>query len=327
MAHGFATFDPDLNLAGIIFNRVGSARHLSYLRQAMEQVPGVACLGGLPREQSLAIPERHLGLVTADEHPLTPSYLEQLAEVMEANLDLEALLALMAPVAQGEEIMSEGTIEPQIRLGVARDQAFCFYYPENFRYLEQFGAQLVPFSPLQDRSLPADLDGLYLGGGYPEVFAGELAANTAMRDQIREMARAGLPIYGECGGLMYLSRGLTTLTGERIPMTGVLPLEVKMLPRLRALGYRQVTLEAECLLGPAGWQGRGHEFHYSEITSEPAGLAKAFRLADRAGQPAVVDGYWQYRTLASYVHLHFGSNPDLACHLVAYCRRFGPGRT
>jgi cobyrinic acid a,c-diamide synthase len=326
VAHGFATFDADLHLAGIIFNRVGSGRHLHYLQQAMTQVVGVTCLGGLPREQSLAIPERHLGLVTSEEHPLTPAYLAQLADVMEAHLDLEALLAIMAPVTLGEEAVAESEIWPDVRLGVARDQAFCFYYQENFRYLSRFGAELVPFSPLHDARLPEGLDGLYLGGGYPELFAKELAANTGMRKSIKEMALAGLPIYGECGGLMYLSQGLTTLNGERVPMAGVLPLEVRMLPRLKALGYRQVTLEAESLLGPAGCQGRGHEFHYSEITSEGAGLSKAFRLADRMGGAAAAEGYWVHRTLASYVHLHFGSNPDLARHLVEYCRRYGPAK-
>ena len=143
-----------------------------------------------------------------------------------------------------------------------------------------------------------------------------------MRCSIAKMAADGLPIYAECGGLMYLSRGLTTLTGERTEMAGVLPLEVRMLPRLKALGYRQVTLEAECLLGPAGCQGRGHEFHYSEIITEDAGLATAYHMVDRLGQAPVSEGYCRYRTLASYVHLHFGSNPELAGNFVAYCRTY-----
>jgi cobyrinic acid a,c-diamide synthase len=321
LAHGFATFDPDLKLAGIIFNRVGSDRHLTYLRQAMTQVSGVRVLGGLPRQQSLAIPERHLGLVTSEEYPLTPVYFQQLAEMMETHLDLDVLLELMPIVTQMEEdTVPSNEALPQVRLGVARDQAFCFYYPENFRYLSRFGAELVTFSPLHDSRLPDNLDGLYLGGGYPEIFAEALSANTAMRNDIKEMAAMGLPIYGECGGLMYLSQGLTTLKGERTPMAGVLPLEVRMLPRLKALGYRQVTLEADCLLGPAGTRARGHEFHYSEITAEVVGLEKVYRLAGRRGEAPGFEGYCQFRTLASYVHLHFGSNPNLARHFVEYCR-------
>jgi len=323
LAHGFATFDPELTLAGIIFNRVGSERHLDYLRQALAQVQGVVCLGGLPRQESLAIPERHLGLVTAAEHALTPAYLQELAEIMERHLDMQALLELMRPIPEVEQTaIPESEPLTRVRLGVARDQAFCFYYPENFIYLQRFGAELVPFSPLHDPCLPDDLNGLYLGGGYPEVFARELSANTAMRTGIAKMAAAGLPIYAECGGLMYLSRGLTMLTGERTAMTGVLPLEVRMLPRLKALGYRQVTLQAECLLGPAGCQGRGHEFHYSEIITEDAGVSKAYQMVDRLGQAPSVEGYRRYGTLASYVHLHFGSNPALAENFVAYCRKY-----
>ena len=323
VVHGLATFDPDLKLAGVIFNRVGSERHLAYLRQAMAQVPGVVCLGGLPRQESLAIPERHLGLVTAAEHPLTESYFQELAETMEKHLDLEVLLEMMPIIPQVEAKADPAPeLTARVRLGVARDQAFCFYYPENFAYLRRFGAELVPFSPLHDVRLPDNLDGLYLGGGYPEVFARELSANSEILNTIKEMAVAGLPVYGECGGLMYLSQGLTSLAGERTPMAGVLPLEVRMLPRLKSLGYRQVTLEADCLLGPAGSQGRGHEFHYSEIITEVPGLAKAYRLADRLGEVRLTEGYCRYRTLASYVHLHFGSNPDLAGNFVAYCQRY-----
>jgi cobyrinic acid a,c-diamide synthase len=323
VAHGFATFDPDLKLAGVILNRIGSERHLTYLRQALAQVPGVVCLGGLPRQEALTIPERHLGLVTSEEHPLTATYLQELAETVEKHLDLEALLNLMPLIPPAEaEAVPEAEPTARIRLGVARDQAFCFYYPENFAYLKKFGAELVPFSPLHDPRLPDNLDGLYLGGGYPEVFARQLSANREMINKINKMASAGLPVYGECGGLMYLSQGLTSLTGERTPMAGVLPLEVRMLPKLKSLGYRQVTLEADCLLGPAGCQGRGHEFHYSEIISGAPGLAKAYRLADRLGEAGITEGYCRYRTLASYVHLHFGSNPGLAANFVAYCHKY-----
>lgn len=320
LVHGFATFDPQLTLAGVIFNRVGSERHLSYLRQALTQVPGIPCLGGLPRQQELEIPERHLGLVTSDEHPLDGEYFQRLADLLEAHLDLEAIWDLMPLIPEGKEDPPQGEVRPRIRLGVARDQAFCFYYAENFRYLRRFGAELVEFSPLHDRCLPADLDGLYLGGGYPEVFADRLSANIPMREAIKRSASAGMPIYGECGGLMYLGEGLTTLTGERRPMAGVLPVEVKMLPRLKALGYRLVTFKEDCLLGPAGSQARGHEYHYSTIVAAAPGLKKVYDLAARDGEAGGLEGYKRYRTLASYVHLHFGSNPDLARHLVASCR-------
>ncbi len=321
LVHGFATFDPELPLAGVIFNQVGSPRHLAYLQEAMACLPGVRCLGGLPRQESLTIPERHLGLITAQEHPLAPAYLENLADWVERHLDLSALWELL-PVLPLHPRSEPEAVLPRVRLGVAQDEAFCFYYPENLRLLQSAGAQLVFFSPRRDTALPSDLHGLYLGGGYPEVFAQDLAANTALREAIRTKAAAGLPIYAECGGLMYLSQGLTTLDGERLPMAGVLPLEVRMLPRLKALGYREVTLTSDTLLGPAGLRVRGHEFHYSEIMALPAALPTVYYLSGRGQAEGREEGYWQNRTLASYVHLHFASNPEVARHFVEACCRY-----
>ncbi len=325
LVHGFATFDPDLKLAGVVFNRIGSATHLQYLRDALEQVEGVACLGGMPREAGLAIPERHLGLATAEDHPLGDQYREHLADLVEAHLDLEVLLAGLSPVA-ASPAEPPAAAAPVVRLGVAQDAAFCFYYSENLELLAQAGAELVFFSPLKDRDLPENLHGLYLGGGYPELYAGDLAANAALKQSIRDKAAAGFPIYAECGGLMYLARGLVDLQGQRQAMTGVLPFEVRMLPRLRSLGYREITLTAAGLLGPVGTQARGHEFHYSEIVKVPGDLARCYRLTARQGQAAAAEGYAVRRVLASYVHLHFGSNPAVARHLVEACRAYKENR-
>ncbi len=325
LVHGFATFDPDLSLAGVVFNRVGGAGHLQYLQQALGQLEGIKFLGGLPREGELAIPERHLGLFTAEDHPLEDSRLEHMAEMVEKHLDLDGLLASL-PVLQipQETPMAE---EPHtVRLGVARDQAFCFYYQENLELLARYGAEIVPFSPLQDRELPQNLHGLYLGGGYPELSAAPLAANMGMKRSIARQAAAGLPIYAECGGLMYLSREIEDLEGRRHPMAGVLPLEVRMLPRLKALGYREVTLTAPGLLGPAGTRARGHEFHYSEIMDGTGGLATQYHITARQGQKTEAEGYGFNHVLASYVHLHFLSNPEVARHLVDKCREYRQAR-
>jgi cobyrinic acid a,c-diamide synthase len=320
LVHGFATFDPALPLAGVIFNRVGSPTHLDYLRQALEQAGEVRCFGGLPRHAELAIPERHLGLVTADDHPLAGDYLERLADLMEAHLDLDGLLAALPPLALGED-PDPAIPTPDVKLGVARDRAFCFYYPENLEWLARFGAAIVPFSPLEDQDLP-EVHGLYLGGGYPELFARQLSANQAMLRAVRERAGADLPIYAECGGLMYLSGEIHDVEGERHAMAKVLPFGVRMLPRLKALGYREVALTADGLLGPAGTRARGHEFHYSEIIAEPADLSRLYQLTARRGGEPVREGYAVNRVLASYVHLHFGSNPEVARHFVGRCRRF-----
>ncbi|MGA9756594.1 MAG: cobyrinate a,c-diamide synthase [Desulfobaccales bacterium] len=321
LVHGFASFDPGLSLAGVVFNRIGSPAHLEYLKQALASLQGVRCFGGLPRDQELAIPERHLGLATVEDHPLGAPYLSHLADWLETHLDLEGLMEVLPPLALPEE-PAPAAASPVVRLGIARDRAFCFYYPENLELLAGFGAELVFFSPLEDRELPADLDGIFLGGGYPELYAEGLAANAGLKQALKEAAAGGLPIYAECGGLMYLAREIRDLEGRAHPMAGVFPFTVRMLPRLKALGYREVTLAAPGLLGPAGTRARGHEFHYSEIVGEPIGVARLYRLTPRRGGEAVAEGYSEGNVLASYVHLHFGSNPEVARHLVARCRRY-----
>jgi cobyrinic acid a,c-diamide synthase len=321
LVHGFASFDPDLTLAGVIFNRIGSVTHLDYLQQALSSLKGVSCFGGLPRDQELAIPERHLGLATTEDHPLKEAYLHYLADWLETHLDLDGLLKALPLLALPEEQAREAA-SPTVRLGVARDRAFCFYYPENLELLGDSGAELVPFSPLNDRKLPAGLHGIYLGGGYPELYAAQLAANSGMRQAIRECAAAGVPIYAECGGLMYLAREIRDLEGQAHSMAGVFPFTVRMLPRLKALGYREVTMAATGLLGAAGTKARGHEFHYSEMVGEPTGVPGIYHLKSRKGGETVAEGYCKHNTLASYVHLHFGSNPDVARNLVASCRAY-----
>jgi cobyrinic acid a,c-diamide synthase len=319
--HGFATFDPALKLGGVVFNRIGGPAHLQYLQDALSQLPGVTCCGGLPRSAELAIPERHLGLTTAEDYPLGEDYLEKLADLLETHLDLDGLLATLSALSFPAEI-PPAAVAPAVRLAVARDRAFCFYYPENLELLAASGAELVFFSPLTDRELPPNLDGVYLGGGYPELFAAELAANSSLRRSLQEQAAAGLPIYAECGGLMYLSRELEDLEGRSHPLAGVLPLKVRMLKKLRALGYREITLTAAGLLGPEGTQARGHEFHYSEIAGGAEGLERLYRLTSRRGQETAAEGFTVHNVLASYVHLHFASNPAVARHLVERCRLY-----
>lgn len=321
LVYGFAAFDPGLSLAGVVFNRVAGPSHLNYLRQAMASLPGIPCFGGLPREAELGIPERHLGLATAEDHPLSGAYLEKLAHLMEEHVDLAGLWDALPEIRpEPAPELAPGTGD--VRLAVARDRAFCFYYPDNLEWLRHFGAELVPFSPLTDPCLPPDVHGLYLGGGYPELAARELAANHALRQDLRAKAQAGLPIYAECGGLMYLGEEIQDGDGHRHAMAGLLPLCFRLLPRLKALGYREVTLMADSLLGPAGTVLRGHEFHYSEIVSDTGATPRAYRLSPRRGGRPQVEGYAAGNILASYVHVHFGSNPAAARSFVAACRDF-----
>jgi len=325
LVKGFATFDPDLTLAGVVLNRLSGPSHLGHLQEALAVLPGLRCFGGLPREGTVAIPERHLGLVTAEDHPLDTDSLTALADLVETHINLDDLWQSIPQVSGPPPLMSASSaaapVRP-VRLGVARDQAFCFYYPENLAWLQYFGADLVEFSPLADNRLPPGLHGLYLGGGYPELYAERLAANTGLKDDLQQAARSGLPIYAECGGLMYLSEELQDISGKHHALVGVLPLRIRMLPRLKSLGYREVRLAADTLLGPVGTTLRGHEFHYSEIVGTTSGLTTVYQVAPRRGGERRSEGYAWKNVLASYLHLHFGSNPQAARAFIQACRAF-----
>ncbi|MBI5522486.1 MAG: cobyrinate a,c-diamide synthase [Desulfarculus sp.] len=323
LAQGFSRFDPGLAWAGLLANHVGSHGHADLLRQAMAAVPELPFLGGLTRRPDLALPERHLGLITAEDGGHDQARLAALAGWLEAGLDLDALLASLPEVAPAPPAPEPAPAGAPVRLGVARDRAFCFYYPENLRRLEAAGAELVYFSPLCDRQLPPGLSGLYLGGGYPELHAAALAANQGLLRQIADLGRQGLVIYAECGGMMYLGRELTDLDNRRWLMAGLMPLSFRMLPRLRSLGYREITLTVDNPLGNAGTVARGHEFHYSEVNgqeADPQTSANIYQATGRRGPQPDCQGFLRGNVLASYVHLHFGSNPALAPALVERCR-------
>jgi cobyrinic acid a,c-diamide synthase len=332
LVHGFETFDPRLRLIGIVFNRLGSRRHLELLRQALTDTVATPCLGGLLRDAQIAIPERHLGLVTGEEHPLGSAALERLAGLVETGIDLERLLALLpplAPTAAAEPAAAPEAHLPGVRIGVARDEAFCFYYADNLERLADAGAELIQFSPLRDHALPARLDGLLFGGGYPELFAAQLAANDSLRRQVSAAAAAGMPVYGECGGFMFLCRALIDAEGRQFPMAGVFPMTTRMLTRLKSLGYREVRLSRHTPLGAPGTCLRGHEFHYSELAeaTPSESVPTAYHLRGRDDQAPRDEGYLRRQCLGSYVHLHFGSHPDAARHFVDACRRFRRART
>jgi cobyrinic acid a,c-diamide synthase len=295
-------------------------RHFDYLRQAVDGHLRMPCLGGILKNEDVAIPERHLGLTTQMDWAFSDDMVNRLADLVEAGVDLDRVIS-----AAGEVDLSSTSEPPppptpkRVTIGVAMDNAFCFYYQDNFELLESAGAQLVYFSPIADPGLPDNIDGLYLGGGYPELFAAQLAHNGALRRQIRRLSRNGMPIYGECGGLMYLGERLDDLDGSRFPMTGCFPLATRMLSRLKTLGYREVELADDSPLGPAGLRLRGHEFHYSEIVEIDSHLDRTYRVSRGSGSAAADEGYRANRTLGSYLHLHFGSRPECAHNFVQNC--------
>lgn len=325
MVQGFERFDPELKFAGVIFNNIGSDRHLSYLKEALENHVGMPLLGGIPQDSALTIPERHLGLVTREDYGGADDAIDHLAELLEARLDISGLLRRLPAASPEKSAPPAAPLAPGIgvRIGVARDRAFCFYYPDNLELLEMTGATLVPFSPLNAETLPENLDGLYFGGGYPELKAEQLSANVSLRAQVAECCREGMPIYGECGGFMYLCRQLIDRQGRSHPMAGCFPFTTRMFPRLRALGYREVELAADGLIGPKGLTVRGHEFHYSELEDQMASPPPTiYKMSARNGEHSRREGYQRHRCLGSYVHLHFGSNPEVARHLVAGCSQY-----
>ena len=330
VVQGFERFDAELNVAAVIANRVGSERHGRWVVEAIANSCRAVPVGAVARDRRLEIPERHLGLVTAVEGVLTAERRKHLADAIEASLDLDRLLALARPLPSGgfADATSPGAglgggrrgLVP-VRIGVARDAAFQFYYADNLDALRAAGAELVSWSPLEATDLP-EVNGLYFGGGYPELHAGALSANANLLKAIATFVAAGRPVYAECGGLMYLAEALEDMTGVPHRMAGVLPAAVRLNPPRLRLAYTEVRFVADTPLGPAGTLARGHEFHVSTLDAVPTWIPRAYQLIAGQDEPRP-EGYLVERALMSYVHLHFGSNPALAHAFVAAC---GEGR-
>jgi len=325
LVQGFERFDKDLTFAGVVFNNLGSPGHLTYLEQAMAAYVDMPVLGGFLRDEQLRMPERHLGLITAEDRPLPAGWMDVLSDHIETQLDLTGLLKKLPTVdpVRVDGHPSASMPHRGVRIGVARDRAFCFYYPDNLALLKSAGAKIIPFSPINDTRLPEKLDGLYFGGGYPELSAAALAKNKAMRDAILNCSRQGMSIYGECGGFMYLCRKLRDPEGRTHPMCGCFPFEAQMYPKLRTLGYREIQLNTDTPLGPKGSVLRGHEFHYSDLAASDhiPSIQTGYTVSARKGGDPRQEGYLMNQTLGSYIHLHFGSHPESAVAFVDLCKR------
>ena len=315
IVHGFATFDPDVRLAGVIFNRVGSDTHEQLLREALDGI-GVPVLGALRRDDRIAAPERHLGLVPAPERRAqTAAALATLADATARGCDLDAIerLALGAPAltAPGWSPRSPRAagVSPPVRIAIARGPAFSFHYEENLELLRAAGAELAPFDPTADESLPAGSGALVLAGGFPEVFGAELAANASLRAEIAAFARAGRPVLAECGGLLYLSQ---SLAGHE--MCGVLPASGAMAGRL-TLGYREAVAATGTPWLAPGDRIRGHEFHYSQVTPTGSTPSPAWSLSSNGRTRD--DGVVSDGVQAGYLHTHWAATPELGARFVA----------
>ena len=306
---GCQRLQPGVRLAGVILNRVGSDAHADSTAAAIHDATGLPTLGSLPHDPSLAVPERHLGLVPAGENGLSPSTLERLTDLVLRRFDLQAIHAIAAsatplPAPVEAERPVAARIDQPVRIGVAQDRAFGFYYVDTFDLLADLGAEVVSFSALDDMSLPADVDAVYLGGGFPELYAREIAANIGMRRSLEQHVGRGAPLYAECGGLMALGQTLVTLDGERLAGFGLLPLVSRMTRDRLTIGYREVEALRPTALLDRGERMRGHEFHWSTADPPQAGMAAYRLLPDGA-----LEGYCVGSIVASYVHLSFAASP------------------
>ncbi|HHY25204.1 MAG TPA: cobyrinate a,c-diamide synthase [Desulfitobacterium dehalogenans] len=340
MVHGFCTFDPGVKIAGVILNRVKSPAQESLLREALSEIQ-IPIFGVLPKEEKIRLPERHLGLVPSQEQAFRESFFEELISVVTRTIDLGQIQRIMQETVS-EKLMNKtqealpkkqfdkpfikeatGNLNrPSLRLGVARDEAFSFYYQDALDSAESLGFTLVPFSPLHDPSLPDGLDGLFFGGGFPELHLEKLSQNQSFLESLREFSRLGKPIYGECGGYMYLGAQVTDFEGRTYPMAGLIPIIAEMTPRLQGMGYRQGVFQQDNFLSDAGNVVYGHEFHYSKVDyiRFDDSVCPAFELLK--GEKTIrMDGYARDNIVASYLHINFAGQPELLQHWAEHIRQ------
>ncbi|MDU0199866.1 cobyrinate a,c-diamide synthase [Paenibacillus sp. PFR10] len=323
---GFQQFGQGDNIVGVIANRAGSESHFKMVKQAIEQECGIPVIGWMPRDASIELPERHLGLVPSIERGELQPFFDKLADQVASYVNLDQLLEVAAakPVESLPRLFpgAESGSRKRVKIAVAKDAAFHFYYPENLELLEEGGAQCVFFSPLAGEEVPLDADGLYLGGGFPEEFAERLGADERVKTSFRSRIMEGLPTLAECGGFMYLTEQIVDTTGNAYNMVGIVPGKVTMQKKLAALGYREITgtNEANFLLS-SGAKARGHEFHYSTFeAAEGAVIPAAFQSSGRMGIRS--DGYANGRLVAGYTHLHFASNPGIVEKWIRACEQY-----
>ncbi|MEI6330521.1 MAG: cobyrinate a,c-diamide synthase [Pseudanabaena sp. ELA645] len=329
IAHGYRTFDPRVHIAGVVLNRVGSDRHLELLTQALEPL-NLPILGVLRRQDNIAIPDRHLGLIPTAEMADLDGIIERLAHLGETSFDWEKLLPLIKNVDPPQSPLKRGKNQfsplfkggwggsSKLRIAIAQDRAFSFYYADNLDLFAELGAELIPWSPISDRALPENVQGLYFGGGFPEVFAAELAENKTARESVHNAIKSGMPTYAECGGLMYLCDRIVDFQEQSFPMVNIFPTAAKMGKRL-TLGYRQaIALEDSPLVnkGDVIW---GHEFHRSSLTESSDRPLYSLQGYDSQLQyPS--EGWQKYQVHAAYTHLHFGAQRHLLENFLAKAR-------
>lgn len=320
IALGYKNYDPELNIAGVILNKLGSDKHEMMIREAMAEI-GIPVLGAYHRDAGLETPERHLGLTPVTEIE-TSLLLSKMKEDAKKFLDIDSILHI---ARSAEELTMQEEKETlslhHVRIGVAQDAAFTFYYPTSLNALSRRGAELVPFSPMTDSGLP-EVDGLIFGGGFPEMFLAELSGNAAMKAAIRRAADKGMPIYAECGGLMYLCRQIVGFENETYDMAGLVPAVCRMQKKLQRVGYVTAKPIRKSVAACPGDTLRGHEFHFSILESDISDFPWAYDLQGTRQSESHKEGYAKENVLASYFHMNFDGNPIAADRFISACAAY-----
>ena len=322
LVKGFATFEKGVKIGGVIANRIGSQKHLDWLKASLESAQLPPLSGGVEKGGFPVLPSRHLGLITANREKVNEELLEKLSAGLEKHTDIELILAIArkAP-SMKKTVSSSQTKEKWVRLGVAMDEAFHFYYKDTLEAFADEGCEIIEFSLLEDDSLPESLDALYIGGGYPEEYAERLSSNAGMLSSIRSFVKAGGALYAECGGLIYLSEGVETLDGKFHEFAGLIPSRAKMFGRFKSLGYVEAVTLCNSLLGRKGTALRGHRFHYSEFLAQPDGneWSNPYRLKKRRDSQTADEGWFSENIFATYVHAHLASNKKVIESILNNC--------
>jgi len=329
LVHGFNTYDPEVNLQGVILNRVKSVGQEKILREALKDLQ-IPVLGVLPKEAALHLPERHLGLVPVGESGLLEGFIDTLSELVTKHIDLEQVERIMlgAPDLDDSIFVKKNNVsipakpvtqKTEFRLGVAQDEAFLFYYTDALDLAKELNFNIVPFSPLHDVALPPDLDGIFIGGGFPELHLDLLSKNLTFLDSLRSYVASGKPVYAECGGYMYLGRSITDFEGREFPLAGLIPMKAEMTQRLQGIGYKRGVFREDNFLGPRGTTVQGHEFHYSRVTYDQE-FPPTYELF-KGDHFDRMEGYAKDNIVASYLHLHFSGQSELLKHWLTSCSK------
>lgn len=321
---GYAKYDEDVNIAGVIINKVSGQVHYDLLKEAIERDTEIKCYGYLKKNLNINLESRHLGLIPSGEVANLENKLNELADMIEETLDIDGIIDLADEYSENMEVKSDSVLSlGEVNIGVPMDSAFNFYYKDNLEYLEQLGAKLYYFSPLKDKDLPNNLDGIYIGGGFPEVFPGELSQNKEMLVKIKELSDRGMPIYAECGGLMYLCNSIIDLEDNEYPMVGIFDVSSKMTKRLQRFGYVNVNISTDNILG-LNEEVRAHEFHRSLIEGSDERLYTY--SVEKARKSAKIKhwqcGVFKNKTLGAYPHIHFYANRDIAKNYIKECIKY-----